>query len=168
MVEMACTAKVNSIVLLSGDGDFQSAVQVVREYNVNVLVVGSNISEMLKGDKNIKCIEIPDTVFTEIKNLLHVPEYKYSPSKFSEPQFKEKGQGKKSKSTLNKKESNSQNNNNKDVTGFLFKEHILNKGKNVGMKVDLSNSNSESISEHEAKAEDTHARSDFIYSDKFN
>jgi len=74
MVEMACTAKVNTIVLLSGDGDFQSAIQIVREYNVNVIVVGTNIAEMLRLDKNIKCIEIPDVVFTEIKNLLNVPE----------------------------------------------------------------------------------------------
>ena len=53
MVEMACTGKVNTIVLLSGDGDFQSAIQIVSEYNVNVIVVGTNIAEMLRLDKNI-------------------------------------------------------------------------------------------------------------------
>jgi len=65
-----------------------------------------------------------------------------------------KDKGKKTKPILSKKESNSQS---KDVTGLLFKE---NKSKNGVNKIDMSNSNSESISEHEAKGEETQGRSD--------
>lgn len=76
MVEMSCTKKVNTIILLTADGDFQSALQIVKDYGVELIVIGTNISEMLRTEKNCRCIEIPDVVFNEISNMLNVPEYK--------------------------------------------------------------------------------------------
>jgi len=121
MVEMSCKQKVDQIILLSGDGDFQSAIQIVSEYNIDVMVVGTNISELLRSDKNCKCIEIPDIVFNEINNLAHVPEYKYSPTRFNEISNVNLRKNNKS---LSKKEINPQNSN---KPGFHVKDTNIDK-----------------------------------------
>jgi len=74
MVEMSCTNKINTVILLTADADFHPAIQIMRDYNVDLVVIGTNISEMLRSDKNCRCVEIPDVVFNEISKFLNNPE----------------------------------------------------------------------------------------------
>lgn len=74
MVEMSCTNKINTVILLTADGDFHPAIQILRDYNVDLIVIGSNISDVLRSDKNCRCVEIPDVVFNEISKFLNNPE----------------------------------------------------------------------------------------------
>eukprot|EP00341_Mesodinium_pulex_P014446 CAMPEP_0116985568 /NCGR_PEP_ID=MMETSP0467-20121206/62331_1 /TAXON_ID=283647 /ORGANISM="Mesodinium pulex, Strain SPMC105" /LENGTH=321 /DNA_ID=CAMNT_0004680907 /DNA_START=391 /DNA_END=1356 /DNA_ORIENTATION=- len=78
MVEMGCTRKVARVVLVTGDGDFIPAIDILKAYQITVHVVGFNISNVLK--QACSCKEFSeadfDLMLADCKQRLSKPKNK--------------------------------------------------------------------------------------------